>query len=80
MNQVDWCDAGAVMMLKTVDAKDCCGLIMDTGYELKNWYFKDAGVTVETSESELVIEESFSFVSKSRLLFAFYFELNIVSN
>ena len=68
------------MIPETVDAKDCCGLIMDAGDELKNWYLEDAGVAVETSESELVIEESFSFVSKSRLPFAFYFESNSVSN
>ena len=80
MDQVDWCGAGAMMMLETVNPKDCCELIMDAGYELKNWYFEDAGVTVETSESELVIEESFSFISKSRLPFAFHFESNIVSN
>ena len=43
---------------------------MDAGYELKNWYFEDAGVAVETSESGFVIEESFSF-SKCRLPFAF---------
>ena len=67
-------------MLETPDAKDCCGLIMDVGHELKNWYFEDAGVTVETSESELVIEESFSFISKSRLPFAFQFESNVLSN
>ena len=68
------------MMLETVDAKDYCRLIMDARYELKNWYFEDAGVTVETSESELVVEESFSFISKSRLPFSFQFESNIMSN
>ena len=80
VDQVDWCGADAVMMLETVDTKDCCGLIMDAGYELKNWYFEDAGVTVETSKSGFVVEESFSFVSKSRLPFAFHFESNSMSN
>ena len=42
MDQVDWCGADAVMMLETVDAKDCCGLIIDAGKEKKNWYFEDA--------------------------------------
>ena len=37
-------------------------------------------MTGETFESELVIEDSFSFISKSRLPFAFQFESNIVSN
>ena len=77
MDQVDWCGADAVMMLETAGAKDCYRLIMDAGLELKNWYFEDAGVTVETSESRFVIEESFSFVSKSRFPFAFHFESKI---
>ena len=37
VDQVDWCDADAVMMIGTVDAKNCCGLIIDTGEKLKNW-------------------------------------------
>ena len=53
MDQVDWYGADAVMMLETVDAKDCCGLIMDVGYELKNWYFEDAGMTVEHMNQDL---------------------------
>ena len=65
---MDWCGADdVVLLLDTVDAKDCSGLIMDSGYELKNWYFEDAGVTVEIFELELVTKESFSFVSKSRI-------------
>ena len=29
VDQVDWCDADAVMMLKTAGTMDCCELIMD---------------------------------------------------
>ena len=42
VDQVDWCGADAVMMLGTVRAKDCCGLILDAKYLLKDWYFEDA--------------------------------------
>ena len=80
VDQVDWYGTDAVMMLETVSAKDCCGLIMDAGYELKNWYFEDAGVIVKTFESGFAVEESISFISKSRLPFSFQFESNIVSN
>ena len=36
MDQVDWCRAVVVMMLGTARAKDCCGLILDAKYQLKN--------------------------------------------
>ena len=80
MDQVDWCGADAVMMLGTVEAKDSYGLIINAGEKLKNWYFENAGVIIETSKSESVVDESFPFVSRSRLPFAFYFESNSVSS
>ena len=52
---------------------------MDAGHKLKNWYFEDANVTVETSELEFDVGESFS-IFKSRIPFAFQFELNFMSN
>ena len=55
VDQMDWYGADVVMMLETVGAKDCCGLIMDAKYQLKNWYFEDVKEDVETSKPEFDI-------------------------